>query len=81
MNVSRHDMPHDDGENSHPSPLLISVDEVATILKCSIRTVWRMDSAGHLPSPVRISGLVRWRYQELIAWIEQGCPSTAKKGK
>lgn len=62
-----------DGEIFH-EPLLISVDELAMILKISPRTVWRLLSAGKMIEPVRIGGAVRWRFAEVKNWIEQGCP-------
>lgn len=75
MITKRQDMSRDDdGPENSRAPLLISVSELATILKCSTRTIWRLDSAGSLPPPVRFGGQVRWRYQEIIDWINQGCP-------
>lgn len=75
MIAKRQDSPSDDhGPDNSREPLLISVSELATILKCSTRTVWRMESAGLLPSPVRFGGKVRWRYQDIIQWIEKNCP-------
>jgi excisionase family DNA binding protein len=59
-----------------PTPLLISVQDLATILKISTRSVWRLLSAGKLPSPVRIGGAVRWRYDEVKHWIDAGCPES-----
>lgn len=55
-------------------PQLLTVDDLAALLKVSNRTVWRMRSAGQLPNPIRIGGGVRWRQPEIEAWIEQGCP-------
>lgn len=31
-------------------------------------------SAGRIPAPVRIGGALRWRRDELLAWIDAGCP-------
>ena len=63
--------------NSFPEPLLISVRDLAKILKVSPRSVWRLLSAGQIVPPVRIGGSVRWRYQEVAEWIESGCPSVS----
>ncbi len=57
-----------------PPPILISVDELATILGVSSRTVWRLLSAGKLLHPIRLGGVVRWRYAEVRQWIDDGCP-------
>ncbi len=56
------------------TPVLISVAEVAKMLDISPRTVWRLLSAGKLIRPVRLGGAVRWRYDDVIRWIQNGCP-------
>ena len=60
-------------ENPNPH-FLIGVEQVAKRLGISVRTIWRLDAAGKLPEPIRISGSVRWRSVEITAWIEGGCP-------
>lgn len=57
------------------SPVLITVDQVATMLQVSTRTVWRMRSSGELPAPVRVAGGVRWRHTDVELWIKDGCPA------
>ncbi|GAB4150540.1 MAG: hypothetical protein Tsb009_25410 [Planctomycetaceae bacterium] len=56
-------------------PLLISADHLAGLLGISTRSIWRRLSAGELVEPVRIGGSVRWRLDEVKAWIAAGCPS------
>lgn len=56
------------------APALLSVDQVASLLQVSTRTVWRLLSSGELIEPVRMRGNTRWRRVELEAWIESGCP-------
>ncbi|MCA9196012.1 MAG: helix-turn-helix domain-containing protein [Planctomycetales bacterium] len=58
---------------------LITVAELANLLGVSVRTVWRKESTGYLPHPVRIGGLVRWRRNEIMQWIEDGCPKPGKQ--
>jgi excisionase family DNA binding protein len=55
-------------------PLLATAQEVAKLLKVSMRTLWRLRSAGKLPSPVRIGATVRWRLDDIKTWIAAGCP-------
>jgi predicted DNA-binding transcriptional regulator AlpA len=55
-------------------PLLITAEDVARLLKLSTRSVWRMKSAGAIPSPIRVGAAVRWRMDEIKKWIEDGCP-------
>lgn len=55
-------------------PLLIAAAQVAKMLQISTRTLWRLNSAGSLPAPVRLGGAVRWRLEEIKIWIARGCP-------
>ena len=59
---------------SDTEQLLISAPEVAKILGISARSVWRLHSAGKLISPIRLGGAVRWRRDEILRWIAEGCP-------
>ncbi|GIW86426.1 MAG: hypothetical protein KatS3mg108_0750 [Isosphaeraceae bacterium] len=61
-------------ETREKTAVLISADEVATMLGVSERTLWRLLSAGKLPEPVRIGRNTRWRAAEVRDWIERGCP-------
>lgn len=40
--------------------MLINVKEVARMLSCSVRTVYRLADSGRMPRPVKVSGMVRW---------------------
>lgn len=62
---------------------MISVTEVAKILKVSTRSVWRLVSSRKIVLPVKVGGAARWRYDELRQWIDSGCPSqeTVRKPK
>jgi excisionase family DNA binding protein len=63
------------GEHAQGLPaLLISIDELAGTLGISKRTAWRLDASGRIPIAVRIGGLKRWRRDEIVAWIADGCP-------
>ena len=65
-------------EATSTTPVLIAATELAELLGISVRTVWRNESNGNLPAPVRLGGLVRWRRSEIMHWIDEGCP---KKGR
>lgn len=52
---------------------LIDVEQVASLLRCSPRTVYRLSDAGRMPAPVRLGSLVRWRRVDVEAWIAGGC--------
>lgn len=57
-------------------PVLLDVRQVAAILGCSPRHAYRLADAGRMPRPLKLGALVRWRRDELNAWISDGCPST-----
>ena len=54
---------------------LLDVKDVAALLNCGARTVYRQSDAGRIPRPVKLGALVRWRRAELLDWIAAGCPS------
>jgi predicted DNA-binding transcriptional regulator AlpA len=67
------------GAEGRPAPLetpsvLVSAQTLAKRLSVSVRTLWRLRSAGKLPQPVRVGGGIRWRSAEIDTWIGAGCP-------
>ena len=57
-----------------PEQLLLSAKELAETLSISERQVWRRDACGALPCGISIGKLKRWRYEEIRAWVDKGCP-------
>jgi excisionase family DNA binding protein len=55
--------------------LALTAVQVAQVLGVSRATVWRMHASGRLPSPVRFGRVVRWRQDELEAWLRAGAPA------
>lgn len=55
--------------------ILISARELSELLNCSLRHVLNMDSTGRIPRPIRLGKLVRWRIDDINAWLESGAPS------
>jgi len=53
---------------------MLTVNEVAAVLRCSPRTVYRLADAGKMPSPCRLGALVRWPSAVVESWIAEGCP-------
>ena len=49
---------------------LLTVRETASLLGCSVATVWRKASGAELPKPIRIGGMTRWSQGEIVAFIE-----------
>ncbi len=56
--------------------LLLSRKQVGLALGgMSIATVDRLTNSGRLgPEPLKFGKLVRWNRNELVAWIDAGCP-------
>lgn len=55
-------------------PPLLTSQQVAALTNLGERTVWRHSRAGTMPSPVRIGGSIRFRRDEVLQWIGNGCP-------
>lgn len=60
---------------------LLDVKGVAALLACSKRHIYRLADAGHMPRPIKLGTLVRWRRAELETWIGAGCPSQQLGGR
>jgi len=52
---------------------LLDVQQVAELLNCSVRHVYRLVDSGKMPRPVRLGTLCRWSREELDDWIAAGC--------
>ena len=44
------------------------------MLSISKRQIFRLNSCGKLPSPIRIGGSVRWDESEIIEFLKVGAP-------
>lgn len=63
------------------SNALLGVREVAAILNCSVRHVFRLTENQRIPPPVRLGALTRWSRRELETWLDSGCPPCNMKGR
>jgi excisionase family DNA binding protein len=63
------------------SAVLLDVRAVARLLGCSPRHVYRLADAGKMPPPLKLGALVRWRRQDLDAWLAGGCKPVRTTGK
>lgn len=59
---------------SSDSTWLIDASQLAEHLNISVRTLWRLRSAGKLPPPLHVGGCVRWRTSDIQKWIAADCP-------
>jgi predicted DNA-binding transcriptional regulator AlpA len=54
-----------------PPPEFISAEDIAAILRVSVRTVFRLRARGVLPAPVEVSrNIVRWRWSAIQAYLD-----------
>jgi len=58
--------------------LLIDIKGVAVMLGRSPRSIYRDDTAGRMPKPIKLGGSKKWRAAELLEWIDAGCPDRRK---
>jgi len=58
--------------------ILLNATDVAAELRCSRRHVERLNVAGQIPSPIKVGHAIRWRAEELSAWVAAGCPDRTR---
>ena len=58
-----------------PYPLLLTKHHMAGLLNRTVRTIYRLESQGRLPESVNIGTQRVWSRDEIMHWIESGCPS------
>lgn len=63
--------------SSIEQPAMLTAADVATLVRCSIRTVYRLADQGSIPKPVRLGRLIRWPREPFERWIADGCPTPA----
>jgi len=67
------------GATAEKGAVLLTVHEVARMLSCSVRTVYRLTASGRMPRPTRLGALVRWPRHIIEQWVAQGCPGTERE--
>ncbi len=60
--------------DEYPS-LTVNAKQAAKILNVSQRQLWRLNSTGRLPKPIRLGCCIRWVRTELEAFIQAGAPN------
>ena len=53
---------------------LLTAKELGKILSLSKRQVFRLNSCGKIPAPIRIGGSVRWAESTIAKWLQAGAP-------
>ena len=65
-------------EEQVPAALAVNAKQAAAMLNISVRQLWRLNSTGGLPRPIRLGHCVRWRRAELEAFVQAGAPTREK---
>ena len=52
----------------------LTAKALAKMLSLSKRQIFRLNSCGKIPAPIRIGGSVRWSAQERAEWLAAGAP-------
>ena len=53
---------------------LLTATAVGEMLSLSKRQIFRLNSCGKIPSPIRIGGSVRWAEDTIAEWLQAGAP-------
>jgi predicted DNA-binding transcriptional regulator AlpA len=57
-----------------PRALVLTIADLSELLRTSERTLHRLNSGGRIPQPFRLGGQLRWRQEEIVAWVAAGMP-------
>lgn len=58
---------------------LISIHDVAILLGCSTRHVYRLVDTRRIPQPIKLGALLRWIKPDVEQWVASGCPDCRKR--
>ena len=60
---------------------LLSYQQIAIMLSCSVSQVFALRERGRLPiKPMKIGGMVRFPRRDVERWIAEGCPVNFRGG-
>jgi excisionase family DNA binding protein len=57
-------------------PKLLTVNDVAKLLKLSVRSVWRLVASNSIVRPIKIGGSIRWRAEDISVWLAKLPPQS-----
>ena len=60
--------------NTQITEKLLTAKAVGEMLSLSKRQVFRLNSSGKIPAPIRIGGSVRWAENTIAVWLKAGAP-------
>lgn len=53
---------------------LVTPHDLAELLGVSTRTLYRWIDRGQLIRPLRLGGVLRWRWRDVTQWLEEQAP-------
>jgi len=53
---------------------LLTAKALGEMLSLSKRQIFRLNSSGKIPAPIRIGGSVRWAESTIAKWLSAGAP-------
>ncbi|MFC1792734.1 helix-turn-helix transcriptional regulator [Planctomycetota bacterium] len=61
-------------KNTKPEIQLLTAKQLGSLLSLSKRQIFRLNSCGEIPAPIRIGGSVRWAESTITRWLQAGAP-------
>ena len=74
-------MNSDTATNDHAMPILLTVDEVATLLRTTRKAVYGMVERGQLPGVRKIGRRVLLRSRHLLDYLDRKCSPSPKENR
>ena len=62
-------------------PVLLTPDEVASLLRTSRKAIYCMNDRGQLPGVIRIGRRLRFRKRELVDYLDRKCCPSPKENR
>lgn len=77
----RHEEGNQEGGRSKALPILFTTKEAAAFCMISESSFYKLNKKRMVPKPLRIGTMYRWRKNDLVSWVEAGCPKNWNGGK
>ncbi len=61
-------------ENMNQNCRLLNAKALAQMMSLSKRQIFRLNSCGKIPAPIKIGGSVRWSESTILKWLAAGAP-------
>ena len=51
---------------------LLTIQDLANLLKISPRSIWRLVATQKLVPPIHVGGAIRWKQESITKWLDNG---------